>query len=61
MDEPVVRVSQGFFEPQQYEIVAARLEEGRSVLEPALCALPGLVHYYESFRLSLPRFDGHLE
>ncbi len=48
MSEPVVRVSQDFFEPQQYDIVAARLKEGRSILEPALRALPGLIHYYVS-------------
>jgi hypothetical protein len=48
MSEPVVRVSQGFFEPQQYDIVAAKLKEGRSFLEPALRALPGLIHYYVS-------------
>jgi len=48
MSEPIVRVSQGFFEPQQYDIVAAKLKEGRSILEPALHALPGLIHYYVS-------------
>jgi len=48
MTEPVVRVSQGFFEPQQHDVVAAKLHEGRSVLEPALRALPGLIHYYVS-------------
>ena len=48
MSEPVVRVSQGLFEPQQYDIVAARLREGMSILEPALRRLPGLVHYYAS-------------
>lgn len=48
MSEPVVRVSQGFFEPQQHDIIAAKLNEGRSILEPALRALPGLIHYYVS-------------
>ncbi len=48
MSEPIVRVSQGFFEPQQFEIVAAKLQEGRRTLEPALRALPGLLHYYVS-------------
>ena len=48
MSEPVVRISQGFFEPQQHEIVATKLREGRSILEPALRALPGLIHYYVS-------------
>lgn len=48
MSEPVVRVSQGFFEPRQYDIVAARLNEGRSILAPVLSLLPGLIHYYVS-------------
>jgi len=48
MTEPVVRVSQGFFEPQQYDIVAAKLKEGMSFLEPALRAMRGLIHYYVS-------------
>jgi quinol monooxygenase YgiN len=48
MSEPVVRVSQGFFEPQKYDIVATKLKEGRANLEPALRALPGLIHYYVS-------------
>jgi len=48
MSEPVVRVSQGFFEPHQYEIVATKLKEGGAILEPALRALPGLVRYYVS-------------
>lgn len=51
MSEPVVRVSQGFFEPQQHDIVTAKLNEGRSILEPALRALPGLIHYYVSIDL----------
>jgi hypothetical protein len=42
----VVRVSQGFFDPPLLAQVAAKLDEGRSTLEPALRALPGLVHYY---------------
>ncbi len=48
MSERVVRVSQGFFEPQQYDIIAAKLIEGRSILEPALRSLSGLIHYYVS-------------
>ncbi len=48
MPEPVVRISQGFFEPQQYDIIAAKLKEGRAILESSLRALPGLVHYYVS-------------
>jgi len=48
MSEPVVRISQGFFEPQQFGVVATKLQEGRSSLEPALRALPGLMHYYVS-------------
>ena len=49
MNEPVVRISsQGFFEPHLADIVAAKLREGRVTLEPALKALPGLLHYYVS-------------
>ncbi len=48
MSEPIVRISQGFFEPQHYDIVAARLKEGMQSLEPALRRLPGLIHYYVS-------------
>ncbi len=48
MTEPIVRISQGFFEPKQCDAVAARLQEGRSRLEPALRALPGPIHYYVS-------------
>lgn len=48
MSEPVIRISQGFFDPQQFEVVAAKLQEGESILEPALRALKGLMHYYVS-------------
>jgi hypothetical protein len=48
MSEPVVRVSQGFFEPHLFESVEAKLREGNASLEPALTALPGLLHYYVS-------------
>jgi hypothetical protein len=46
MSEPVVRVSQGFFEPAITPIVSAKLDEGRATLEPALKGLRGLRHYY---------------
>ncbi len=46
MSEPVVRISQGFFEPHLLEGVEAKLREGRASLEPSLKALPGLLHYY---------------
>ena len=46
MSEPVVRVSQGFFAPNLAQSVAAKLDEGRATLEPALRALRGLLHYY---------------
>jgi hypothetical protein len=48
MTEPIVRVSQGFFEPQILDSVIAHLREGRSTLEPALRTLHGLLHYYVS-------------
>ena len=44
--EPVVRISQGFFAPALLNEVRAKLEAGRASLEPALRALPGLLHYY---------------
>jgi hypothetical protein len=46
MSEPVVRISQGFFDPHLLETVEAKLREGRASLEPALSALHGLLHYY---------------
>ncbi len=46
MSEPVVRISQGFFEPHLLESVEAKLHEGHASLESALKALPGLLHYY---------------
>ena len=48
MSEPVIRISQGFFEPQLFETVAAKPREGGATLEPALKALHGLLHYYVS-------------
>lgn len=48
MSEPVVRISRGFFEPDLWEAVEAKLHEGRKSLEPALKALPGLLHFYIS-------------
>lgn len=44
--QPVVRVSQGFFPPDLLSEVRAKLEAGRASLDPALRALPGLLHYY---------------
>ncbi len=46
MSEPIVRISQGFFEPHLLESVEANLQEGRASLEPALKVLSGLLHYY---------------
>ncbi len=48
MNEPIVRISQGFFEAKQYDAIEARLQEGKSRLEPALRSLPGLIHYFAS-------------
>ena len=44
--EPVVRVSQGFFSPGLRSEVEAKLQAGRTSLDAALRALPGLLHYY---------------
>jgi hypothetical protein len=41
-NEPVVRISQGFFEPTLLLSVSTRLQDGRETLEPALSALRGL-------------------
>ena len=46
MSEPVVRVSQGFFEPGLAGAVESKLHEGRATLDPALKSLRGLLHYY---------------
>ena len=44
--EPVVRISQGFFAPSLLEQVRDALQASRPSLDPALRALPGLLHYY---------------
>jgi len=46
ISEPVVRISQGFFPPALLLEVRAKLEARRTTLDPALRALPGLLHYY---------------
>lgn len=51
MSEPIVRVAQGFFEPELFPEVEAKLHQGRAALEPALRALSGLRHYYVSIDL----------
>jgi hypothetical protein len=48
MPEPVVRISQGFFDPPLADRVAAELQKGRATLDPALKRLRGLLHYYVS-------------
>jgi hypothetical protein len=48
MPEPVVRISQGFFEAQLVSEVESKLQEGKKSLEPAIRALNGLLHYYVS-------------
>jgi hypothetical protein len=48
MSEPVVRISQGFFEPRLFPDVQAKLFEGKASLDPALRTLRGLLHYYVS-------------
>ena len=42
----VVRLSRGTFTPDKAPDVRAKLEEGRTTLEPALRQLRGLLHYY---------------
>jgi len=44
--EPVVRISQGFFAPSLLAEVRDALQASRASLDPALRALPGLLHYY---------------
>ena len=46
MSEPVVRISQGFFEPHLLQSVSSKLNEGRATLEQCLRALRGLLHYH---------------
>lgn len=46
MSGPVVRISQGFFEPHLFPAVEAELRESRASLEPAVHALPGLLRFY---------------
>ena len=46
MSKPLIRVSQGVFGPELTDKVIASLNDGRKALEPALQALPGLLHYY---------------
>jgi pimeloyl-ACP methyl ester carboxylesterase len=48
MAEPVVRISQGFFEPEDTSEVSARRSEGRLPLEPALKDPHGFLHDYVS-------------
>jgi hypothetical protein len=42
----IVRLSRGAFPSDKADEVRARLDEGRSSLEPALRSLRGLLHYY---------------
>jgi hypothetical protein len=46
MTEPVVRVSQAFYEPHLGDSIAAKLQEGHATLDVALRSLRGLLHYY---------------
>jgi hypothetical protein len=46
MQEPIVRISQGFFSRERLRDVNAALDHGRITLDPAIRALPGLLHYY---------------
>src|SRR5687768_12600149 len=43
---PIVRISRGAFEPDQYEAIKARLEEAQKSLVPAVRQLAGCLHYF---------------
>jgi hypothetical protein len=43
---PVLRISRGSFKPEDYERIAARLEESRKTLVPAITKLNGCLHYW---------------
>jgi quinol monooxygenase YgiN len=42
----VVRISRGFFKPDEYDRIAKRLEEARQTLVPGILQLNGCLHYW---------------
>ena len=46
MIAPIVRVSRGQFDPEQYQQIKAHLVDAQHSLIPAIRNLPGLLHYY---------------
>ncbi len=48
MNEPVVRISQGFFDPSLLERVKRELDRSSASLVPAIRKLDGLLHFYAS-------------
>jgi hypothetical protein len=43
---PIVRISRGFFAPEKYEAVKARLDAAQPSLVPAIRQLTGCLHYF---------------
>jgi quinol monooxygenase YgiN len=42
----VVRISRGFFKPDDYDRIAERLEEAQQTLVPGILRLNGCLHYW---------------
>ena len=42
----VVRISRGFFKPDEYDRIAKRLEEAQQTLVPGILQLNGCLHYW---------------
>jgi quinol monooxygenase YgiN len=42
----VVRISRGFFKPDDYDRIAERLEEAQQTLVPGILQLKGCLHYW---------------
>ena len=46
MQQSIVRLSRGRFEPDQYEVIRQRLDESAQTLVPAIRALRGCRHFW---------------
>lgn len=42
----VVRISRGFFKPDEYDRIAKRLEDAQQTLVPGILQLNGCLHYW---------------